>query len=59
MALNSKKEFTDEVVKDEQVKKILDAQLDYYEENDPDFEYEIQESEMNTLESDTNEEPKN
>ncbi|MDD4923337.1 MAG: SEC-C metal-binding domain-containing protein [Dehalococcoidales bacterium] len=50
MALNSKKEFTSEVVKDEQVKKLLDAQLDYYEENDPDFEYEVMESDLEVLE---------
>jgi hypothetical protein len=50
MALNSQKEFTSEVVKDEQVKKMLDAQLDYYEENDPDFEYEVLESDVEVLE---------
>jgi hypothetical protein len=49
MALNDKKEFTGEVTKDEQVKKILDEQLDYYEENDPDFEYEVQESDTEGL----------
>jgi hypothetical protein len=51
MALNSKKEFTGEVTKDEQVKKILDAQLDYYEENDPDFIYEVSESDVEALEA--------
>ena len=34
MALNSKKEFTNLVTKDETVKKTLDEQVDYYEEND-------------------------
>ena len=42
MALNDNKEFRDEVMKDEEVKKNLDGQLDYYEENDPDFEYEME-----------------
>jgi len=51
MALNSKKEFSIDVTKNEQVKKILDAQLDYYEENDPDFEYEVYESDVEALEA--------
>jgi Fe-S-cluster containining protein len=38
-ALIDDKEFNDEVDKDDQVKKTLDAQLDYYEATDPDFEY--------------------
>ena len=37
MALNDNKEF-----RDEEVKKNLDGQLDYYEENEPDFEYEME-----------------
>ena len=57
MALNSQKEFTSEVVKDEQVKKMLDAQLDYYEENDPDFEYEVLESDVEVLEPGAGSEP--
>jgi len=57
MALNSKKEFTNDVTRDEQVKKTLDAQLDYYEENDPDFEYEVQSSDVEDSESNTENEP--
>lgn len=58
MAINSKKEFTGEVVKDEEVKKQLDAQLDYYEENDPDFEYEVMESDLEVLEPEAGSETK-
>jgi Fe-S-cluster containining protein len=42
--LNDKNDLLDEAVKDEEVKKILDEQLDYYEENDPNFVYEIDNS---------------
>jgi Fe-S-cluster containining protein len=41
-SLNDNKEFRDAVMKDDAVKKILEEQLSYYEENDPNFIYEIE-----------------